>query len=158
MELALNGIKVSVADTEIAHIVRNHLLYTETTAAPAAVHTSAFPAIGDACDGGLYAGLTLHNNQPQRLILLPEDAEPMKWKYARAWAQKQGAELPTRMDQLVLWQNLKAQFQSTAYWSAEQSAGAEGYAWCQGFDFGLQTSSTITIKLRARAVRRIPIE
>jgi len=123
------------------------------------VHTSASfnpPAIGDPYEGGIYAGITLECSLPQALVLLPGDEE-LNWKDAIAWAEKQGGALPSRIDQLVLLQNLKAQFQGRAYWSAEQHAADSDYAWYQYFSYGYQDSLSIRRKLRARAVRRLAI-
>lgn len=115
-------------------------------------------AIGAEYEGGLYAGLTLHEGQPHRLVLLPGDQEDFKWQDAVTWAEKQGGTLPSRIDQLVLWQNMKTQFQSAAYWSCEQHASSESSAWYQSFGNGLQSYYDEYGTLRARAVRRIPIE
>ena len=40
------------------------------------------------------------------------------------------------------------------YWSSTQVAGAEQFAWCQDFGYGLQSRRRKTDELRARAVRR----
>ncbi len=115
------------------------------------------PAIGDAYEGGIYAGLTLLDNRVKALVLLPGDEE-LKWKDAIAWAENQGCVLPSRIDQLVLFQNLKDQFKEQAYWSGEQHAADSGYAWYQNFDTGYQSLSNVYSELRARAVRRLEIK
>jgi len=115
------------------------------------------PAIGAEYEGGLYAGLTLHDGRPHQLVLLPGDQDDGNWKDAIAWAEKQGGTLPSRIDQLVLWQNLKAQFQAAAYRSCEQHASNESYAWCQNFTTGYQYYGDKGYELRARAVRRFPL-
>lgn len=127
-------------------------------AAPlASTHGIALPAIGAAWKGGIYAGLTVHDNDPAELILLPGDEE-LNWKDAGAWAEKQGGVLPSRIDQLVLFKNLKAEFQEAWYWSGEQYAHDDAYAWCQSFSYGGQFSTHKSSHGRARAVRRLPLE
>ena len=112
--------------------------------------------IGDAWHEGIYAGRSIHENEPVELVLLPEEFSG-NWKNAIAWAKAQGGELPSRIDLLVLWQNLCDQFKPDWYWSAEQYAGDASFAWYQSFDDGYQTSSHQYGELRARAVRRITI-
>jgi hypothetical protein len=91
-----------------------------------------------------------------QLILLPGDEE-LNWKDAITWAEKQGGVLPSRVDALVLWQNLPGEFRKEAYWTAEQHAAYPDYAWYQGFYYGYQYYYPIYSKLRARAVRRKPL-
>ncbi len=120
--------------------------------------SAILPSIGAEWRGGIYAGLTLHENKPYALVLLPAEREEINWKEAIAWAEQQGGMLPSRIDQLVLWQNLKAHVQATWYWSCDPYAGYESSAWCQDFGYGGQGNDTKSAKLRARAVRRMPIE
>ena len=89
-----------------------------------------------------------------RLVLLPGDEE-MNWNDALAWAEKQGGRLPSRIDALVLWQNLKPHFKAEYYWTREPSAGDESYAWIQGFDGGAQGNGHKSDGSRARAVRSV---
>jgi hypothetical protein len=127
-------------------------------AAPAAtpVHTSALQLFGAAYQGGLYAGLTIDDNAPAELILLPGEFNG-NWKDAGAWAKDQGGVLPSRVDALILLHNLPGEFRKEAYWTATQPAAGPDYAWYQGFSYGYQSDSHIDIKLRARAVRRLII-
>jgi hypothetical protein len=115
------------------------------------------PPIGTELDGGIYAGLTLHDGRPHQFVLLPGEKEEITWKDATAWAEKQSGTLPSRIDQLVLWQNLKSEFKEAWYWSGEQHAGDESYAWYQTFYDGSQDYGHKLDELRARAVRRIEI-
>jgi hypothetical protein len=115
------------------------------------------PAIGAAYQGGIYAGLTVHDNAPAELILLSGDEE-LNWQDALAWAEKQGGTLPSRIDQLVLFKNLKSEFQEAYYWSSEQSAHNDAFAWIQSFTYGYQSYFHKSNFHRARAVRRLPIE
>lgn len=118
--------------------------------------TSSVPAIGAEWQGGIYAGLTIHDNKPAHLVLLPETVVK-PWKAAMAWAAKQDAELPSRIDALVLLKNLKSEFEERWYWTGEQCASDPGSAWLQVFGDGGQGSSSTDGKFRARAVRRLPI-
>ena len=117
---------------------------------------SLSPAIGEPHEGGIYAGLTLFNNQPHKLILLPGDEE-MDWKAAVAFAEKKGAVLPSRMDGLVLFQNLRSQFKKAIYWTSEPYADDSSYAWGQSFNDGNQLLWHKDGKIRVRLVRRVPI-
>ncbi|MCR4331887.1 MAG: DUF1566 domain-containing protein [Sulfuricaulis sp.] len=136
------------------------ILQEQAGARPApAVYTSApsdLPAIGAAYGGGLYAGLTLLDNRAHALVLLPGDDE-LNWKDALAWAERQGGVLPSRVDALVLWQNLPGEFRKEAYWTDTQHAAYSDYAWFQHFGGGTQDFYGISSKLRARAVRRLKI-
>jgi hypothetical protein len=113
--------------------------------------------IGSEYKGGIYAGISLHEEQACELILLPGD-EKLTWKAALEWAEKQGGALPSRMDQLVLFKNLKREFKEDYYWSSEQHAGNGDYAWCQYFGYGFQGYYREDFTCRARAVRRLPIQ
>ena len=130
-----------------------------------AARLTSLPAIGTAWasfdqtrggHSGIYAGLSLENERPVALVLLQGEIEA-NWKDAIAWADKQDGDLPSRIDQLVLFKNLKSEFKEEAYWSGEPYAGAESYAWYQTFGGGGQTSHHKGTKLRARAVRRVTI-
>lgn len=125
------------------------------TAAPIAF--ANLPSIGAEYEGGIFAGLSIENEQPVALVLLPGD-ESLTWSDAVAWAEKQGGALPSRIDQLVLFKNLKGEFQEAWYWSGEQFAGNSGYAWGQDFGYGLQGITRKGGSCRARAVRRLPIQ
>ena len=109
--------------------------------------------------GELYAGILLgKEGQPdQHIILLPGEAEGVKWLAAKEWAKKVGGELPTRREQALLFANLKEAFQPRWYWSGEQHAAYSGYAWGQHFNDGYQIGNDTSYEGRARAVRRLAI-
>lgn len=109
--------------------------------------------------GERYAGILLgKDGEPdQHVILLPEEGVVLTWQQAKDFAKKIGGELPTHREQSLLFSNLKEQFKPDWYWSSEQHAANSAYAWCQGFNDGLQGNNPTLIKLRARAVRRIDI-
>lgn len=48
-------------------------------------------------------------------------------------------------------------FEEAWYWSSTQHAATPGFAWCQDFGNGYQLNERKVVKLRARAVRRLPI-
>ena len=118
--------------------------------------TLALPAIGQSFEGGLYAGLTLEGEQRAALVLLPGDGE-MSWKKALAWAGEQGGVLPSRIDGIVLFRNLRAEFKRDRYWTSEEVAGYADYAWFQGFTSGDQYYARKSYGYRCRAVRRVLI-
>ena len=113
--------------------------------------------------GEHYAGLVIgKDGEPSyHLVLLPGQAGDITWEKAMEWASKQGgdsvASLPTRREQALLYANLKEEFEERAYWSCEAHADS-GWAWFQGFSRGYQGDITRLNELRARAVRRLPIE
>lgn len=155
MELQLNGIKVSIGDAELARLVEKQLKGSEY--APCMSPVIRLPDIGAQWEGGIYAGLTIHDNQPMALVLLPGD-ESLNWKDAQAWAEKQGGVLPSRIDQIVLWKNVKDQFKGEWYWSGEQYAPDGVCAWYQYFYYGYQHCTHKSGNCRARAVRRLTIQ
>lgn len=113
------------------------------------------PTIGQPLEDGIYAGLTIHNEEPMRLVLLPEEFTGT-WKQALAWAKKRGAELPTRMDLLAMWNNVRDGLEGW-HWSSEEVASDPVFAWCQSFLGGYQDVNPKDFRCRARAVRRVPI-
>jgi len=88
----------------------------------------SLPEIGAPLENGIYAGLSLHAEQPFALVLLPGELDSAKWNDAVAWAEKQGGALPSRIDQLVLFKNLKSEFKEAYYWSVEEYAPVPDYA------------------------------
>ena len=118
---------------------------------------TALPAIGADWNGGKYAGLSIEDNRPVALVLLAGDEGDLTWDKAVAWAEKQGGVLPSRIDQIVLFRNLKSEFKAECYWSGEQRASGSACAWGQDFSFGGQGYWRKDDETRARAVRRYPI-
>ena len=117
----------------------------------------ALPAIGEKFEDGIYAGITVHDNDPHELVLLPGEFKGT-WEKAKAWATEQGGVLPSRIDQLVLFKNLKSEFKDDWYWSGEQFAGDDACAWVQDFSYGYQDYGHKDGIFRCRAVRRVPIQ
>ena len=108
--------------------------------------------------GEVYVGGTIDaEGKVTHTILLPGEKADMNWKNAMAWAKKEGGDLPTRIEQAMLWTHHAAQFQKRAYWSNETYAGYSGSAWYQGFSYGSQSGWHKDDKSMARAVRRVTI-
>ena len=103
-------------------------------------------AIGDAAGN-------LHH-----VILLPGDNDNANWQDQMDWAKRIGGDLPTRIEQAMLWANHRDQFKQEAYWSNETLHIEPGWAWIQYFYDGYQNDYRKGLGLRARAVRRLPIE
>ena len=114
------------------------------------------PAIGAQFEGGIYAGLTVVDNDPQELVLLP-DSFKGTWAECAKWAEQQGGRLPSRIDQNVLFKNLKGEFEDAYYWSGEQCAGIDASAWYQYFGDGDQGYGLKDVTYRCRAVRSLSI-
>ena len=121
---------------------------------PVTLSPEDLPAIGAEWEGGIYAGLSIEDNKPVALVLLPGE-DKLPWDAARAWAGKQGGALPSRFDQLVLFKNLKSHFKEDWYWSGEQFAPVPSCAWGQSFSSGAQSNGHKANGNRARAVRRV---
>ena len=110
--------------------------------------------------GETYAGIVLGQNgeKDYHLVVTGPEVLDITWKKAVAWAKKQGGELPNRRELRLLWVNAAEEFVKDWYWSGEQRAAYSVYAWCQSFLNGGQSILNTSNRLRARAVRRIPIE
>ena len=102
-------------------------------------------AIGDAAGN-------LHH-----VILLPGDNDDATHESQLEWAKSIGGDLPTRIEQAMLWANHRDQFKKDWYWSNEIHHAESGWAWYQYFGLGYQITIRKIYELRARAVRRLPI-
>src|SRR6266850_3016156 len=91
--------------------------------------------------GERYAGILLDEKGApgHHLVLLPgTSTKDLNWEDAKAWAKKQGGELPTRREQSLLMANAKQHIEGRWHWSSEQYAGASASAWFQSFYDGYQ--------------------
>jgi hypothetical protein len=131
-------------------------------ATPQATNATILPTLGSPLHGGLYAGITTNKDgSAYALILLPDEpSEALPWSKALDWAYSLGddADLPTRPEAALLFANLPGQFRQTWHWTNEQPASYSDYAWYQDFIYGTQNFSLKSAELRARAVRRLPIQ
>ncbi len=110
-------------------------------------------------EGEVYAGAIgdQHGNV-HHVVLLPGDNDNASWQAQMDWAKSIGGDLPTRVEQAILWANCRDEFQKDWYWSNELHHADSSYAWLQDFYDGFQITSSLTsAELRARAVRRLPI-
>jgi hypothetical protein len=105
---------------------------------------------------GTYIGMTITDDKPAKLYLLPGTFKG-PWAKAGEWAKKQGGTLPSRIDGLVLFERGRAKFERDWYWTDTQCAGYDAYAWCQSFNDGFQNGNRKDDEYRARAVRRVPV-
>ena len=152
MTITLDAIKAE--QTKIAEMIA---AFEQQVSETTAIHFPEFMI--ELKPGEEYAGLIVGKDgeASYHLILLPNQATGINWADAKAFAEKQGGELPTRREQSLLFANLKEQFEGEYYWSSEQYASDSDYAWFQGFGNGNQHHYTTNNKLRARAVRRLAI-
>lgn len=111
---------------------------------------------GEDIKDGIYTGLTLHDNAPMALVLLPGDEE-RRWSNADQWAKDRGGVLPSRHDMLVLLKNVKSEFKPEWYWTSEEYTGNTDYAWVAHFNYGNQDWYRKSDGCRCRAVRRVAI-
>jgi len=130
------------------------------TADIADITTSAgtLPAIGAQWTGGIFAGVTVHQNRPMGLVLLPAKEMCGTWQSATEWAAREGGMLPSRLDALVLDEYLRGHFKTDDwYWTATVHPDDADRAFYQDFEDGTQSYGHKSIECLARAVRRVEI-
>lgn len=110
-------------------------------------------------EGEVYIGaIGDKNGDFYHVILLPGDNDDASWAKQMEWAKSIGGDLPTRIEQSMLWANHRDQFQKDWYWSNTAYERDDAYAWFQYFDYGGQYDDPKDYDgCRARAVRRLPI-
>ncbi|RQV01069.1 DUF1566 domain-containing protein [Burkholderia cenocepacia] len=105
-------------------------------------------------EGEIYVGaIGDKNGDFHHVILLPGDNDAAPWTDQLDWAKSIGGDLPTRVEQALLFANCRDAFERDWYWSNEPNG--DRWAWYQYFDYGGQDSYLQSLKLRARAVRRL---
>lgn len=120
-----------------------------------ALTLAMLPALGEALDGGIFAGITTTKEGVHAaVVLLPARGEDLNWKAAQEWAKDTGGELPSRPVAALLFANAKKHLPGGWHWTSE-SDGAS-WAWYCGFDGGDQISRR-SAELSAVAVRQIPL-
>ena len=141
-------------------------MQTASTAASPAVQTSALPPqqltttpinIPPLNDGEVWIGIISIGLQLHHVILLPGDFDG-DHAAMLAKAAELGGDLPSRVEQALLFAQARDQFKRDWYWSNEKHASGSGYAWCQVFYHGDQSTYHTDDTLRARAVRRVVIQ
>jgi hypothetical protein len=127
---------------------------------PTSVAMADLPCIGAPLAGGQFAGIARgEKGKPDNaIVVLIDEPKALTWKAALAWAEKLNASLPTRAEARICYANLRDAFEADWYWTCEQYAGDESSAWCQDFGLGNQDDTRKDGELRARAVRRLPIQ
>lgn len=112
-------------------------------------------------DGEIYlCGFVNANGDVTHTILLPAEHDPAPWRDQMEWAKGLGADLPTRAELVIAYEQHRDQFQAAAYWSNTQDDDPEysGWAWFQYFGSGGQYGDDEGYTLRARAVRRVIVQ
>jgi hypothetical protein len=148
---------ITLADIEAAHQQVSEMIAAFKAQVPRVMRIAQVEI--ELQPGERYAGIILGDEgaPSHHLILLPGAADDVTWDQAKAFAAEAGGELPTRREQSLLFANLKDEFEQRWYWSSEQPAAYDDYAWFQGFGYGNQLTSIMSASLRARAVRRLSI-
>lgn len=114
------------------------------------------PAIGQLLNGGTFAGLTTKPDGTHcAVVLLPGTGTDLTWTKAKAWAKKQGGELPSRPVAALLFANVKASLQLGWHWTSEEFDAS--YAWFCSFGTGYQNGCRKSYEGSAVAVRQIPL-
>jgi hypothetical protein len=110
-------------------------------------------------EGEIYIGaIGDKNGDFYHVVLLPGDNDDGTFDAQLEWAKSIGGDLPTRVEQAILWAGFRDQFKKDWYWSNETHHSDSGYAWYLYFYYGDQdTSDKGYGYCRARAVRRLPI-
>lgn len=89
-------------------------------------------------------------------ILLPGSFQGT-WQASMDWAKSLGGDLPSRVEQALLYADMKDEFEEAYYWSNQTYESADAYAWYQSFNYGSQLYGRKDNSIRARAVRRLVI-
>lgn len=102
--------------------------------------------------------ITQPDGSGHHIFLLPGDKSDGNWQDAMDWAKEQGGDLPTRVEQALMFAHSRDQFQKDWYWSNTTVEGSAEWAWCQYFRHGGQSRGRkSSYYCRARAVRRLAI-
>ena len=79
------------------------------------------------------------------------------WQSAMDHATEKGGELPDLIEGALLnATKLPDEFENGGYWTRQQRAGNDGFAWCQYFGFGNQNYGLKSGQCRVVLVRRHP--
>lgn len=109
-------------------------------------------------EGEIYITLiSMPAAEAYHLILLPGDNSGDSQTQQKGWAALIGGSLPSRYEQNILFKYFKHEFKNAPYWSHERVIGKRNWGWFQDFENGAQNYYINVHKLRARAVRRVPV-
>ncbi len=93
-----------------------------------------------------------------RMAAAVQTNDELTWKAAMKFAKDAGGELPDRVEGALLFATKEeGELEPDWYWTREQHAGDESYAWIQSFDYGGQTNSHKGDEFRVVLVRRVAI-
>ena len=129
------------------------------------------PKIGETWpeEFGVFAGICRgQDGSEDYYLIVPStpaaQTKGLQWQAALDWARAlagpgtSGCTLPNRQEMRVLWANVPELFETDEwYWTSEQYAGLDAYAWAQGFGYGSQGYCFKDNEFRARVVRRLTI-
>jgi hypothetical protein len=115
------------------------------------------PKLGEKLDGGIFAGLTTRKDGTHHaVVLLPSKCRNLNWGDAKAWAAKQGGELPSRSVAALLFANVKDQLRPGEHWMSDEDGSH--YAWYYDFGCDFQNDRRKSYTYSAVAVRLIALE
>lgn len=121
-----------------------------------AITLSALPALGAPLDTGIFAGInTAKDGTHCAVVLLPGAGTGLTWTKAKAWAKKQGGELPSRLVAALLFANVKSALQPRWHWTSDEEDAS--YAWYCLLYSGNQNLTRKSYEGSAVAVRLIPL-
>src|SRR5450830_1386076 len=104
-------------------------------------------------EGEVYLGAIINpDGSGEHSILLPGDKDDGNWQDAMDWAKELGGDLPNRVEQALMFDKSRDQFQKNWYWSNTTHEREAGWAWYQVFYGGGQSYYGKSSELRARAV------
>lgn len=124
------------------------------------ISLGALPRIGDALQGGYYAGmLSDATGAPYALLLLPRPLElEADWHSAKAWAQTQDGDLPNRCEAAMLLSSFHRTLQGSGLiWTNEEYRRTPSHAWLFYGTGGRTVAEDKRMAALALAVRRLPI-
>ena len=121
-----------------------------------AISLASLPAICADLEGGTFAGLTTKPDGTHcAVVLLPVYGADLTWAKAKAWAKKQGGELPSRPVAALLFANVKSLLKPRWHWTSDEYDAS--FAWGCGFSNGNQFNFPLSYAGSAVAVRQIPL-
>ena len=114
------------------------------------------PPLGGQLDGGIFAGLTTKpDGTHYAVVLLPNKGYGLNGYLAKAWAAKQGGELPSRPVAALLFVTVNDHLHPEWHWTSDEFKASR--IWLCNFDDGGQDDHRKSYVGAAVAVRLIPI-
>jgi hypothetical protein len=127
----------------------------QTMATPLKGTLASMPELNE---GEIYIGAFINaDGTGTHCILLPKEQEfePDTWQNQMAKAALIGADLPTRAELVIMYEQFPSEFKKTWHWSNTTDRDGDQWAWFHTFGNGDQDYYDKTHELRARAVRRV---